>query len=160
MEIWKLCEDFPMYEVSNKGQVRNKNTKKILKPAGGENYQQYCLKKDGKAYNEYGHRLVAKAFVPNPNNYNIVHHKDSKRWNNDAENLEWVDHSEHVSSHKKGNHWKWSADAKGRVWSEENKAKRSKQYKAYAQTEAGKAHIDKWLSAMRAGHAKKYGISQ
>lgn len=159
MEIWKQCEDFPMYEVSNMGQVRNKNTKRILKPAGGENYQQYYLKKDNKGYNEYGHRLVAKAFVPNPNNYKTVHHIDKKRWNNEASNLEWVEHSNHISSHRRGQHWQWSDEARARVWSEENRAQRSKKYKEYAKTEAGKAHMEKWVTAMRAGKARKQSMN-
>jgi hypothetical protein len=38
----------------------------------------------------YAHRLVAEYFIPNPNNYEYVHHKDENRLNNDVSNLEWV----------------------------------------------------------------------
>lgn len=161
IELWKVCEDYPRYEVSNLGQVRNKTTLRILKPAGGENYQQYCLKKDdGKSYCEYGHRLVAKAFVLNPNNYNTVHHKDHKRWNNEDTNLEWIDMPTHAREHKKGATWKWSQEARDKIWTEEARAQRSIDRKAYTQTEAGKAHMNKWLAAMRAGRARKQSITQ
>ena len=160
VEVWKVCEDYPRYEVSNLGRVRNKKTQRILKPAGGENYQQYNLFTVDGPRCDYGHRLVAKAFVPNPNNYKTVHHKDHKRWNNEDTNLEWVEHATHVSSHRKGQHWKWSEEAKARRWTEEARAERSRNRKEYIKTEAGKAHMDKWMSAMRAGKAKKQSITQ
>jgi hypothetical protein len=50
------------------------------------------------------HRIIAKAFIPNPNNYSEVDHLDGNRANNNASNLEWVTHRENIiRSHKRGN---------------------------------------------------------
>ena len=52
-------------------------------------YLQVHLSKNGKHYAKSIHRLVAQTFIPNPNNYSQVNHKDEKRDNNNVENLEW-----------------------------------------------------------------------
>nr|UVX77624.1 MAG: zinc-binding loop region of homing endonuclease [Bacteriophage sp.] len=52
-------------------------------------YYGVSLRKDGKYYNKTIHRLVAEAFIPNPNNLPCVNHKDENRLNNNVENLEW-----------------------------------------------------------------------
>ena len=95
--IWR---DIPGYEgkyqVSNTGQVRSLNyngtgKKQILK--GGttiHGYKQVILYKDGKHKRYSVHRLVAQAFIPNPNNLPQVNHKDENKTNNVAWNLEWI----------------------------------------------------------------------
>ena len=56
------------------------------------------------------HRLVAKAFIPNPNNYNQVNHKDENKHNNSVDNLEWCTHSYNVRYsnilHKNDENWR------------------------------------------------------
>jgi hypothetical protein len=47
---------------------------------------------NGKSTNHKVHRLVAQAFIPNPNNLSDVNHKDENRKNNNVENLEWMSH--------------------------------------------------------------------
>lgn len=47
----------------------------------------------------YAHRLVAELFLPNPNNYPYVHHKDANRLNNDVSNLEWVSPEQNMAYH-------------------------------------------------------------
>lgn len=80
------------YEVSDLGVVRRKNNHRILKPAKHkEGYLFIRLRHKGKTVTEYIHRLVAKAFIENPNDYDIVNHKDEDRENNAAINLEWCD---------------------------------------------------------------------
>ena len=49
------------------------------------------MKKENSKQDFFVHRLVAQAFVPNPNNYKFVAHKDGDKTNNNAENLEWVE---------------------------------------------------------------------
>ena len=56
-----------------------------------EGYKMVHLQRnDGKWVYEYVHKLVAETFVPNPNNYTIINHKDGNKHNNEATNLEWV----------------------------------------------------------------------
>lgn len=89
MEEWKDIIGFEgFYQVSNFGKVRNCVTGKILKPGlQGKGYYSVTLKRKGYKV----HRLVAIAFIPNPNNLPIVNHKDENKLNNNADNLEWCD---------------------------------------------------------------------
>ena len=93
MEVWrnlKFYEDY--YEINERGIVRNKHTKQIKKATMKDNgYLVYTLYFDGKSKQEYVHRLVALTFIPNPNNYPQVNHKDEDKWNNKVNNLEWCD---------------------------------------------------------------------
>jgi hypothetical protein len=98
-EIWKIIEDFPEYEVSNFGQVRSLKFKRctILKLMKKENgYMCVNFMKDSKVYQRLVHRLVAKYFIDNPNNYNIVNHIDEIKDNNHFSNLEWVTQRENT----------------------------------------------------------------
>ena len=86
-EIWKEIQGFEgLYEVSSHGRVRNLRTGRILGDRyDGAGYKAVLL--DGKNY--YIHRLVALAFLDNPNNLPQVNHIDEKKDNNDISNLEW-----------------------------------------------------------------------
>lgn len=95
-EIWKDIEGYEgRYMVSNLGRVksmkyRHHNKVEILKEDFKFGYKRVCLfNKDGKRKRMRVHRIVAKAFVPNPNNYSIINHKDENKENNRADNLEW-----------------------------------------------------------------------
>ena len=94
-EIWKEIQGFEgLYEVSSHGRVRNLRTGRILGDRyDGAGYKAVLL--DGKNY--YIHRLVALAFLDNPNNLPQVNHIDEVKTNNNVENLEWVTASENVN---------------------------------------------------------------
>lgn len=94
-EIWKDIEGYEgKYEVSNLGNVRSLNYRgtggiKLLKQGTTRGYKLTCLYKNGKGKQYWVHRLVAIAFIPNPNNLPVVNHKDENPSNNNVNNLEW-----------------------------------------------------------------------
>jgi len=79
------------YEVSNTGKVRSSKTGKILKPALVSGYERISL---GYGKCMFVHRLVAMAFLANPENKPCVNHIDGNKVNNDVSNLEWATYSE------------------------------------------------------------------
>lgn len=97
-EQWKDLSvvDFPNYEVSNLGKVRNIRTKKLTNPGIGGIYkdrhyiQLYSSQKGHKCYTL--HRLVALAFIENPHNYPDIDHIDGNSLNNCTNNLQWMPH--------------------------------------------------------------------
>lgn len=100
-EIWKDISGYEgMYQISNLGKVRSVDRvvhgrndyfqKGIeLKIFSNWNYDFVVVSRNGKSKRLYLHRLVAEHFVENPNNYNVVNHKDENKRNNKADNLEW-----------------------------------------------------------------------
>ena len=93
--IWKSISGYEgIYAVSNFGEIaaldQKGNISKLMSPKdNGKGYKAVNLR--GKM--KYVHRLVAEAFIPNPNNYPCVNHKDESRDNNVAYNLEWCTYS-------------------------------------------------------------------
>ena len=97
MEIWEDIEGYEgIYQVSSLGKVKSLNfnhtkKEKILKPFfNRDGYLSVNLYKEGKRKQYLVHRLVAKVFIPNPENKLEVNHKDEDKTNNKVENLEWV----------------------------------------------------------------------
>lgn len=91
---WKQVLEHPNYEVNSKGEIRHKIRKHILKPRSNKGGYMYVnFKINGKNTNFAVHRIVANAFLPNPNGYTEVNHKDYDKTNNCIENLEWVSSS-------------------------------------------------------------------
>nr|QBK85255.1 MAG: HNH endonuclease [Iridovirus LCIVAC01] len=118
-EQWITISENKNYEVSNLAQIRNEKTKRILKKyIRTDGYEGISLSYTtrGKTYSV--HKLVAQAFIPNPNNFPQVNHKDLNRANNRVSNLEWVTQSMNIKhSVKKGrNTYKravWRRDPEG-----------------------------------------------
>ena len=88
-------KDSPIYPdnywITSEGEVVTKKTglhRKFRKTWDG--YYDVTLWKDGKGHTKRVHRLVAEAFLPNPENYPVVNHKDGNKLNNNIDNLEWT----------------------------------------------------------------------
>lgn len=113
MEIWKDIKGYkPIYQVSNEGRIKSicretscynggilKRKERLLKPTKTRRYSSVFL------YDVYGkrksvllHRLVAMAFVSNPNNLSEIDHIDGNPENNRADNLRWVTHKENCNN--------------------------------------------------------------
>lgn len=103
-----------LYQVSNFGRVRALGGKKychkddmLLKPQTNKGYSHVNLYVNGKMTPFSIHRLVATAFIPNPDNLPVVNHKDYNRQNNCVDNLEWCTYkynAQYSSSNISKNH--------------------------------------------------------
>lgn len=109
--MWKDIDGYEgYYQISDSGMVRTldryvrridgyvqkrkaRNTRMFINKDG---YCKVKLNKDGKSKEFFVHRLVAQAFIENPDNKLEVNHIDFDRTNNRASNLEWVSHSENI----------------------------------------------------------------
>lgn len=89
-EIWKVIENYPNYEISNHGRIRNIKTERILRTfLNHKGYEIVTLSHNGKQKTEIVHILVANAFVEKYYDDLDVAHLDNNRRNNRADNLDW-----------------------------------------------------------------------
>jgi NUMOD4 motif./HNH endonuclease. len=110
MEIIVEIEGFPDYLISNLGYVISKERKvnngrgyrikklTTLNISLSRGYQMVTIYRDGKAYFKSLHRLLAKAFIPNPDNKPYINHIDHNRGNNTLTNLEWCTPKENIDA--------------------------------------------------------------
>ena len=110
MEEWKSVVGFKDYEVSNTIQVKSLSRwvvrgnygytikEKILKPTLGKNgYYCFGLYENGKQYTVNLHRIVAEAWIPNPNNLPETNHKNGIKTDCSITNLEWASYSDNLN---------------------------------------------------------------
>lgn len=115
-ELWLPVLGFEdMYLVSNKGRIKSLHSGKVLKPRINKyGYQQLTLYRDSKKKTKVVHRLVAIAFIDNPDTLKTVNHKDLNKLNNKISNLEWM------SALDNTRHAKRLGAMKGRQWGSDN----------------------------------------
>lgn len=99
-EVWKDIEGYiGKYQVSNLGHVksidyRHTGKEQILRPGLGNGYLTVALYRDGKPKTHCVHKLVAMAFIPNPDSRTCIDHLNGIRTDNRADNLRWCTHKE------------------------------------------------------------------
>lgn len=109
-EVWKPITDYPNYQVSSYGRIKNIKTNKILKPIESKEFNkqgelQY-IRYRVSLFNDNGKkpftiaRLVAQEFIPNPNNFETVDHIDFDTSNNNVTNLRWMTSEDNSAGHR------------------------------------------------------------
>ena len=102
-EEWREIKDYDgIYFVSNKKRILSltRNEAFIMSQTLHNGYLQLSLYKDGEEHKELVHRLIAIAFIDNPENKPIVHHIDGNKVNNELDNLMFVSAQEHYRLHQ------------------------------------------------------------
>ncbi len=144
---WRPVKGFEgLYEVSNLGQVKSLNynrtgeTKILRLSKDRYGYLQVSLRKNSKVYTKLVHRLVASAFIPNPEGKTQVNHIDGDKTNNKVDNLEWCTAKENIQH-------AWNTGLKN----EETKRKISEAHKGKHHTEETKRKISESHKGKLAG---------
>jgi len=135
IEMWRLIDRYHNYEVSSHGRVRNNVSGKMLKLCESSNgYFVVNLYKDGKALTHNVHKLVAEAFIDNPNDKQCVDHIDRNKKNNYKSNLRFCSSQE--NSRNKTKKLNTTSQYIGVSWH-----KRSKNWRANIKTNEGLKHL-------------------
>ena len=163
-EIWKDIEGYEgLYQISNYGRVKSlrfnhtDNNPRILKNVIVKGYCCVNLYKDKKMKMLKVHRLVAQAFIPNPNNLPVINHIDEDKTNNFVGNLEWCSveyNSRYGTARQRG------AD-KLRKWTkEEKKQVKRVQYKLWRQKPEVNERLREYCKKYRQDHKEELSAKQ
>ena len=139
-------KDIPGYEglygITKDGKIYNLKYKRFLKAASDKDgYLRINLSKNGQKVSYRVHRLVALTYIPNPNNYPIINHKDENKQNNNVSNLEWCTHKYNTNYGTAIQ--RQSEKLKGRKFTEEHIKRLSESHKGYKPSEETRNRISK-----------------
>ncbi len=95
---WVILDEYPRYKISPDGRVYSMYQRRILKgiKTTGDRMTMAISTKNGPSKRMYIHRLVALAYIPNPENYPVINHIDGDSLNNNVENLEWCTYAQNA----------------------------------------------------------------
>lgn len=96
-EQFRKVVDNDNYTISSDGILKGKTGREKALRKRKDGYLEVHLYRDGIRSHKRVHRLVAEAFIPNPDNKPEVNHKDGNKCNNSVDNLEWVNKSENMT---------------------------------------------------------------
>lgn len=156
VEEWKTIEDYPNYLISNLGNVKNSKGRIRIAHPTHLGYLTVLLSKNGFQKNMSIHRLVAKAFIPNPENKPTVDHKDRNRLNNKVENLRWATRHEQAVNKPKQSKYEFGSMYRGVSWSSDHNKYRARIEKNKKLLFSG--YYETELEAGRAYHKKSKEI--
>lgn len=188
-EIWKDIPNYEgLYQVSNIGRVRSydrniiyiSKTGKVCKRllpgrimiarVGDDGYYSVELYKNKSSKRIKIHRLVALTFIPNPNNFPCINHKDETRTNNNVENLEWCTylynnnygtHPQKISNTLKGvkksaeHIRKMSESQRGKIISEKTRQKMSENNRGVNNPNYGRHHSEETKQKIREARLRR-----
>ena len=97
MEIWKPLYNFPSYDGSTEGRIKNVRTQRILRPIESEGKMKVTLQRNNVQHTVKLHRVIAETFLGEHPGMD-VRHKDGDHTNNHVDNLEWVTRSELIAN--------------------------------------------------------------
>lgn len=151
VEEWKSIDGFEdFYEVSNFGNVRSLNyhnwgiIKNLTPVIDRYGYKRVCLCMNGKQYNRVIHRMVATAFLENPNGFPQINHINEIKTDNRVENLEWCTAKENASY---GSRNKRMA-----------RSKKNKNCKSVIQMDLSGSEIRRWVSFAEINRVLGYDV--
>tara|TARA_Y100001970_G_scaffold289059_1_gene418234 strand:+ start:980 stop:1756 length:777 start_codon:yes stop_codon:yes gene_type:complete len=142
-EYWKKIDGWD-YLISSEGRVYSNRTKTFLKPAPNNcGYYRVCLCENNLRSDPTVHTLVGKAFIPNPNNYSDVNHRNpEKKDDNSVRNLMWLPHRDNCRGDNKKRGHIGSVEPFGDgYW----RARFKHNYTEYSRTRKNKEVVDTWL---------------
>jgi len=164
-EVWKDIAGYEgLYQVSNLGRVKSlermipyargmrRIPEKVMKQEKNtDGYWRLKLVNGSEKKNKKIHRLVAEAFIPNPEQKRCINHIDGDKNNNCVDNLEWVTHTENMEHAAKndlitkwnlGMHYRWKHGHSEETKRKISEAKKGKRYSwGHGHTEEAKRHI-------------------
>lgn len=105
-ERWWYIDGIPDYMISDRGRVWSVYSQKFLKvkPLDNHGHLGVCMSVDGRPVYKYIHRLMARAFIPNPYNLPVVRHLDDNPRNNYLDNLRWGTQKDNYEDCRRNGH--------------------------------------------------------